>query len=208
MNPESWVALTVALILGAMSPGPSLALVLRNTISGGRRHGMLTGLGHGIGFGLYAFATAAGLAFALAAARPIQVMLHWGGISLLLWLGFTFIRQATADPDDGGAMDKLHAPSGRVGFVQGFLLALFNPKILAWMLAIYAPLIQPGAPIGTSLAMSLLATFTDASWYIAVAAVLSGTGAITALRARAHIVHGAMGSLMILLGGLLASRLL
>lgn len=207
MNPENWVALTVALILGAMSPGPSLALVLRNTISGGRRHGMLTGLGHGIGFGLYAFATAAGLAFALAAARPIQVMLHWGGIFLLLWLGFTYIRQAAAGPDYSGRPD-LHAPSARVGFVQGFLLALFNPKILAWMLAIYVPLIQPGAPLGTSLAMSLLATFTDASWYIAVAAILSGTGAVTALRARAHIVHGAMGSLMLLFGGLLASRLL
>lgn len=207
MNPESWVALTFALILGAMSPGPSLALVLRNTISGGRRHGMLTGLGHGIGFGLYAFATAAGLAFALAAARSIQVILHWGGVALLLWLGFTFIRQAAAGPDYGGTLE-LHAVSGRIGFAQGFLLALFNPKILAWMLAIYVPLIQPGAPIGTSLAMSLLATFTDASWYIAVAAVLSGTGAITALRARAHIVHGAMGSLMMLFGGLLASRLL
>ena len=92
--------------------------------------------------------------------------------------------------------------------MQGFLVALFNPKILAWMLAIYAPFIKPGAPLRTSLSMSLLATCTDASWYIAVAAVLSGTGAIRALRGRAHIVDGAMGALMLLLAGLVARGVL
>ncbi len=207
MTPESWAALTLALVLGAMSPGPSLALVLRNTMSGGRRHGMLTGLGHGIGFGVYAFATAAGLAFALAAHSSIEALLRWGGTALLLWLSLTFIRQAAAGPEPGGTLEQ-HALSGRVGLVQGFLVALFNPKILAWMLAIYAPFIKADAPMRTSLAMSLLATCTDASWYITVAAVLSGTGAIRALRARAHIVHGAMGALMLLFAALLAGGVL
>ena len=32
--------------MGAMSPGPSLAVVIRNTISGGRTQGIMTGLGH------------------------------------------------------------------------------------------------------------------------------------------------------------------
>ena len=41
-------------VLGAMSPGPSLAVVLRNTVAGGRLRGVMTGLGHGIGFFLYA----------------------------------------------------------------------------------------------------------------------------------------------------------
>jgi threonine/homoserine/homoserine lactone efflux protein len=42
-----------------MSPGPSLAVVLRNTMVGGRRQGVMTGIGHGIGFGVYAFLAAA-----------------------------------------------------------------------------------------------------------------------------------------------------
>ena len=55
MGPEAWAALAVVFMLGAMSPGPSLAVILSNTISGGRRQGIATGLGHGIGFGIYAF---------------------------------------------------------------------------------------------------------------------------------------------------------
>ncbi len=207
MTPETWATLTLALVLGAMSPGPSLALVLRNTMSGGRRHGMLTGLGHGIGFGVYAFITAAGLALALAAHRLIAVVLRWGGAALLLWLAFTYLRKAASGREHRSELEQ-HGPSAGECFAQGFLVALFNPKILAWMLAIYAPFIKPGAPMRTSLSMSLLATCTDASWYIAVAAVLSGTGAIRALRGRAHIVDGAMGALMLLLAGLLARGVL
>ena len=207
MTPENWAALTLVLMLGAMSPGPSLALVLRNTMSGGRRHGMLTGLGHGIGFGLYAFTTAAGLALALATHPSIEALLRWGGTALLLWLGFTFVKQAASDQVHQGELEQ-HAPLGHIGFIQGFLVALFNPKILAWMLAIYAPFIKAGAPTRTSLAMSLLATCIDASWYITVAAVLSGTGAIRTLQARAHIVHSAMGALMLLFAALLAGGVL
>ena len=53
MSPEEWAGLTLVFILGAMSPGPSLAVVLRNSLSGGRRQGIMTGIGHGIGFGIY-----------------------------------------------------------------------------------------------------------------------------------------------------------
>ncbi|MDP6233261.1 MAG: LysE family transporter, partial [Candidatus Poseidoniaceae archaeon] len=41
-------------VIGAISPGPSLAVVLRNTLAGGRRRGVACALGHGLGFGAYA----------------------------------------------------------------------------------------------------------------------------------------------------------
>ena len=47
MTPEAWVALATVFCLGAMSPGPSLAVVLRNTLAGGRTQGVMTGVGHG-----------------------------------------------------------------------------------------------------------------------------------------------------------------
>ncbi|SVB07832.1 uncharacterized protein METZ01_LOCUS160686, partial [marine metagenome] len=37
VTPEAWAALSAAFLLGAMSPGPSLAVVLRNTMVGGRK---------------------------------------------------------------------------------------------------------------------------------------------------------------------------
>ena len=204
MTPEKFIALSLVLMLGAISPGPSLALVLRNTMNGGRRNGVMTGLGHGLGFGVYAFLTAAGLAVALEAHPYTEGVLRWGGAVILVWLGWTFFRHSYAGPrEDASPHDD--GQSGRLGFVQGFLVALFNPKILAWMLAIYAPFVEPGAPLETLGIMGLMGMCIDGTWYVTVAVVLSGTGAIGTLRARAHLIDRAMGVLMFVFAALLVA---
>jgi len=53
MDSTSLIGMSLVCVMGAMSPGPSLAVVLRNTISGGRTQGVMTGIGHGIGFGRF-----------------------------------------------------------------------------------------------------------------------------------------------------------
>ena len=49
MDIKSLIGMSFICAMGAISPGPSLAVVLRNTISGGRTQGVMTGIGHGIG---------------------------------------------------------------------------------------------------------------------------------------------------------------
>lgn len=209
MSPEEWLGLALVLILGAMSPGPSVAVVIRNTMSGGKRMGVATGVGHGIGFGIYAFSTAAGLSVALAAHPATEDVLRWGGMLLLIYLGFVFLRHARAGPSDATDDGEEDVSSQqRAGFVQGFLIALFNPKILAWMLAIYAPFIEPGASLQTLIGMGALGLAIDGTWYVSVATVLSDTGAVDYLRARAHLIDGAMGVLMFVFAGLLAAGVL
>ncbi len=56
-----WLSLATVCTLGAMSPGPSLALVIRNTVQGGMQRGVATAIGHGLGIALYALLVAMGL---------------------------------------------------------------------------------------------------------------------------------------------------
>ncbi|MDA1380918.1 hypothetical protein PCI56_16355 [Plesiomonas shigelloides subsp. oncorhynchi] len=58
MTLTEWFSLACILMLGAVSPGPSLALVIRNTSRSGPVTGLLTAIGHGAGVALYALATA------------------------------------------------------------------------------------------------------------------------------------------------------
>ena len=203
MTPEAWAALAVVFMLGAMSPGPSLAVILSNTMSGGRRQGIATGLGHGIGFGIYAFLAALGLATALSVHEVAQLVLMWGGVGILLWLGFKFIKSSLDGPkisyvDEGGSSEV-------TGFLQGFMIALFNPKILAWMLALYAPFIEADVSIETLLGMGALGMGIDGTWYVTVATILSSGNGIEKLRSNAHIIDGCMGVLMFIFAALLAS---
>ncbi len=202
MTPEAWVALATVFILGAMSPGPSLAVVLRNTMAGGRRQGVMTGIGHGIGFGIYAFLAAAGIATALAAVPSTETVLKWGGIALLLWLGFNFLKASRGEPYESLGDDG-HGPPGRVGFAQGFAIALLNPKILAWMLALYAPFIEADIDTETLLGMGLLGMSIDGTWYITVATVLTRGDGVSKLRAQARKIDATMGVLMFVFAALI-----
>ena len=205
MEPSAWAALAIVFALGAMSPGPSRAVVLRNTMTGGRSQGIYTGIGHGIGFGIYAFLAALGIATALSANEHVEQVLRWGGVVILLWLGTTFLRHAMAERGDEQDQAEQHAPSDRIGFIQGFSIALLNPKIMAWMLALYSPFIEADFPMETLIGMGLLGMSIDGAWYVTVATVLTTGDRAERLKSNAHLIDGAMGVLMFLFAYILVS---
>lgn len=202
MGPEEWAGLTLVFTLGAMSPGPSLAVVLRNTLAGGRQQGIMTGIGHGIGFGIYAFLAALGIATALSIHDSTEIILKTGGVVILVWLGYIFIKSAGEGPRNDSQENDL-IPQNRQGFIQGFLIALLNPKILAWMLALYTPFIEADVDIQTLLGMGFLGMVIDGTWYVTVATVLTTGDRVLKLKSISHIIDGLMGILMFIFAILL-----
>jgi len=202
MTPEAWVALATVFCLGAMSPGPSLAVILRNTLAGGRKQGVMTGIGHGIGFGVYAFLAAGAFATAISIHETAETGLKWAGVSILVWLGYVFLNHARKGPSESSDENN-HGPQNRQGFVQGFSIALLNPKILAWMLALYTPFIEENVSLETLLGMGALGMTIDGTWYVTVALVLTSGGRVEKLRSISHLIDGAMGVLMFVFAGLI-----
>jgi threonine/homoserine/homoserine lactone efflux protein len=204
MSPEDWIGLALVFTLGAMSPGPSLAVVLRNTLAGGRQQGIMTGIGHGIGFGVYAFLAAAGIATALSIHDSTELILKYGGVMILVWLGFVFIQSSREGPKDSAEEDH-NTNQNRKGFMQGFLIALLNPKILAWMLALYTPFIESDVDIETLIGMGFLGMIIDGTWYVTVATLLTTGDRVMKLKSMSHIIDGSMGILMFVFALLLIS---
>jgi len=209
MNPEAWVALAeawvalaIVFMLGAMSPGPSLAVVLRNTMIGGRRQGVMAGIGHGLGFGIYAFLAAFVLASALSVHDGVQLIVNVVGFLILVWLGFKFIKSSLEGPKKFNERHK-EGSSEVTGFFQGFMIALFNPKILAWILALFAKFIEPDMGIETLLGIGALGMTIDGTWYVLVATVFSSGNSVERLRSSAHLIDGCMGILMFVFAALL-----
>ena len=131
------------------------------------------------------------------------MILKWGGIALLIWLGYNFLKSSMGQPYESS--DDDHGPSDRAGFAQGFAIALLNPKILAWMLALYAPFIEANISTETLLGMGLLGMIIDGTWYVTVATVLTSGDGVLKLRAQARRIDAAMGVLMFVFAGLLYS---
>ena len=179
--------------LGAMSPGPSLAVVLRNTISGGRTQGVLTGIGHGIGFTIYAFLAVTGLSAILIANESAFTLLQWSGAIILLWLSYNMLTyQSTGELEE-------HQSSGRQGFIEGFMISFLNPKILVFLVAVFSQFIDPNMAFSDRIIMATMAGLIDTIWYVLVATFLAGTSIIDKLRANSTLVDRIIGSVLLLL---------
>jgi len=202
---EAWLALAGVFVLGAVSPGPSLATVLRNSVVNGRRHGVLTGLGHGFGFGIYSFLAASGMITAISIHTGTVDFLRLTGAAVLVILGYIFAKQSLSSSSKTIVADETQF-SVHSSFAQGFLIALLNPKIFAWMLAIYAPFINADLGIQILLAMALMGVCIDASWYVGVAIFMTGGNRAAKLGKASNKFSAAMALLMFVFAAIIIAE--
>ncbi|MEE2750151.1 MAG: LysE family translocator [Myxococcota bacterium] len=175
---SSWFSIGLVCLAGASSPGPSLAVLVKNTVAGGRRQGVLTGIGHGLGVGIYAFAAVVGVAALVqtvpGVSRTIEVV---GGV-YLVWMGLGVLRHAGEGDEEVASVD------GRTGFQEGFAIAFLNPKIAVFFLALLGSFLPPDASTLELVGVACLAMGIDAAWYVFAALMLVTTGAADWLAAR------------------------
>ena len=151
-----WFQFALVCLIGAMSPGPSLAVVIRNNVNYNRMAGILTSLGHGLGIGVYATAAVLGLGFILQANQMLFLIIQISGLFFLFFLGLMFILQKSSEDV---VVEQQHQFNS---FLQGFVIAIINPKILIWFMAIFSQFINTNANIifNTTLVLKDLFDFT------------------------------------------------
>lgn len=198
MTLAAWFSLATICILGAMSPGPSLAVVVKNTLTGGRSEGMKTALAHGFGVGLYAFATAAGLAVLLAGSPWLFTIVQWLGALFLAYLGFKSLFSGHSET--GEAVQSETDPSCQVnGLRSGFLTAFLNPKLAIFFAALFSQFVSAHAGLGEKILMALTAAVIDAVWYLFVVMSLSHSRVLGFLRQKTGLLNTAFGVILLFL---------
>ena len=204
MELSAWISIAAVCATGAASPGPSLAVVVKNTVSGGRAQGVLTGLGHGIGVGIYAFGAVVGVSAVVASnpalGRGIEVV---GGL-YLLWMGLQTLRRAGQGDMSGQGSGR----PGMQGFSEGFMIAFLNPKIAVFFLALLGSFLPVEAGAAERAGVAGLAMCIDGFWYMFAALMLAGTGAAAWMRRNGVWVDRVLAALLVgvalwlLVGGL------
>tara|TARA_B100000579_G_C22508849_1_gene700508 strand:- start:47 stop:658 length:612 start_codon:yes stop_codon:yes gene_type:complete len=165
-----WSQFAIVCLVGAMSPGPSLAIVIRNNINFNRISGILTSIGHGLGIGVYATLAVLGLGLILQANQTIFLLIQIVGLILLFFYGTIFILQKNSKEINEINQRQLSS------FFQGFSIAIINPKILIWFTAVYSQFIYLEATFFFNTILVATASIIDALWYIFVSIIVTGYG--------------------------------
>ena len=163
-----WLAVVSICMLGAMSPGPSLAVVLKQTISGGRVNGLIAAVTHGLGIGLYALLCISGIAVMITTSAWLFKTLQWAGAAYLVWLGIKGLR---AHAGTGASLDA--PPTTGSAARDGFLIVFLNPKVAVFFIALFSQVIGSGTTWLEKLAYAATAMFIDMGWYMIVAWLFS-----------------------------------
>ena len=200
MELKELIMLSFVCAMGAISPGPSLAVVIRNTISGGRFQGVVTGIGHGIGIGIYAFMAVMGLSSLLLNNEKLFMIFQIAGAIVLLWIACKMILNKPSDVIDD------EKQFNRKGFIQGFMIAFLNPKILVFLVAVFSQFIKSDINILDRFIIAIIASFIDMGWYVFVSLLLAGTSLINKFRSNAVLIDRSIGSILILISLLLINQ--
>ena len=180
-----------------MSPGPSLAVVVRNTLVGGRRQGVATAISHGVGVAMWALLTATGIGLLVTKQPELYRFLQWLGAGFLAYLGVRYLV-AKSNVSASLAIETAEQGNGLTGAREGFMIAVMNPALPLFFLALFSQFVRETAPWQETVIITATAGGIDITWYIVVALVLSHTAVLDRLRRRAHIFDRVFG--VILLG--------
>jgi len=188
---EIYIAYIVACFVIALVPGPTVTVIVANSLAHGSRAGLLNVAGTQLGLALMMAILVVGLSSVIAAMGWLFDWLRWAGAAYLVWLGWKLLRAPEAMVD----IQKSSVPKG--GFLlQGFLVLMANPKALLWFGAFIPQFIDPtGNYVGQIVVLGVTA--------MAVALVSDGAYAVVTGRASAMLSRKRMRLVSRLSGGFL-----
>ena len=138
MNPENWLAFCAAAAALAIVPGPTVTVIVANSLRHGARAGLLNVAGTQLGVTIWLAIAVLGLGAAIEVMGVWFDLLRYAGAAYLVWLG---IKLLCSKGDLAMATDRAR-PKGSF-FLQGFIVIMSNPKMLVLFGALIPPFISP-----------------------------------------------------------------
>ena len=173
MDTVFWFSVTLACLLGAMSPGPSLAVIGSITLNQGRLAGIVSALAHGLAIAGFALLTALGLVVVMSSYVLAFNLLQAAGCVYLVWMALKLLFSA---PGPSAEISALAVDSNWSSARGGFLVALVNPKIIIFFTALFSQFVTVDTELWAKLVMAAIAGTVDTLWYMLVAVVISRPG--------------------------------
>jgi homoserine/homoserine lactone efflux protein len=182
---SAFILITIVLFL---TPGPIVTLILATGARQGTRAALMTVAGAASGNAVLLVFIAFGLGWILQMSADVFDVLRWVGAAYLVWLGIQAWRHA-------GAKTTVLAPAAHVHARRGFVVALTNPKTIAFYTAFLPQFLDPALPVGRQL-------FVMCACSVALGAILDAGWALAAGYGRSFFMTPANNRLLGRLSGL------
>jgi homoserine/homoserine lactone efflux protein len=189
---DAYLAYVLACFLIAVVPGPTVTVIIANSLAHGSRAGLLNVAGTQAGLALMMAILIIGLASVIEAMAWLFDWLRIAGALYLAWLGWKLLRS----PDAIGQAGEAPRPRGGF-FLQGFLVLMANPKALLWFGAFIPQFVDPKGNYVAQIAILGFTAMVVAALSDGAYAVLTGRAGAWLSRSRVRLVSRLSGGFLI-----------
>jgi len=172
-----FAGLMLAFGIGAVSPGPDFAMVLRQAIAHGRRAAILTSAGIASALVVHGTYTILGIGLIVANSLLAFTILKFVGAAYLLFLGISALRAPAPKPPSDLDAPARQEMNDLKAWTIGFLTNLLNPKAVLFFLSLFTTLTSAATPLATkgfyvaTMSVLLFAWFALVSFFFTTPAV-------------------------------------
>ncbi|MBT0963309.1 LysE family translocator [Denitromonas iodatirespirans] len=203
---DTWLMFVVVAALAILSPGPAILLAITNGSRGGLRAVALSSLGNILGVAAVAGVSVFGLGALLQTSALLFLVVKLIGAAYLVYLGIKQLRRAAVSLSQAAAVDgPVQRPAAGL-FREGALVALTNPKAIAFFTALFPVFLDTGRPLALQFGL-MTATFMALSFMslLAYGALARSAGRWLAEPRRQRAFNRVTGGVFIGLGASLLS---
>ncbi len=200
---EVFFSLMLVNLLGILSPGPDMMMIIRYGSSTAKRITLMCLLGIMTGLSVHVMLALFGISMLISQEPVIFASIKYIGAAYLIYIGIKSWRSGKQALTD----EKKSSPKKRHAFLEGLLCNLLNPKVLMFVMAIFTQIVSPDTPTESKLiyaATLLLQSLVI--WALLVQLICSG-GLKSWLEKHQGKVNKVAGSVLIALGSLVGLQL-
>ena len=192
--PDSLLTFFVAITLLTMTPGVDTMIILRNTVRGGVKDGLVSSLGICSGLFVHAFLSAVGISAILLYSTTAFTVLKVVGAAYLIWLGIINIKEFATN-----SKQKKFTPTKQPfhffkSLREGFMSNVLNPKTIVFYMAFLPQFISPEHS-------ALMQSMLLASFHFIIATIWQGIIIYTICSANLFITKPSVRKTLDLLSG-------
>lgn len=186
-------------LLAAASPGPDFILVSQQTLSHGKKSGLLCSIGIALGLSIHIIYSALGLATIIANSSTALWVIKILGGSYLLYLGICGLRAKPQNQlSEGKVSIEQSSTLKTVGI--GFLCNALNPKAPIYFVALFTVVLSPDIPITHLVIYGIWMMIIQLTWFSTVVFLLSRPKINLKFQKMGHWLDRIMGGAMCIIG--------
>jgi RhtB (resistance to homoserine/threonine) family protein len=198
MQLSEWLTVVIIGWFVVITPGPNMAIVIRNSLIHSRSAGVYTA--GGLAFGNLIHITYCLIGIGLLISKSILLfnIVKWLGAGYLIYLGIKSLR---AQPQPSFTQENIRPSfTGLSALRTGFLTDLLNPKATLFFLALFTQIIRPGTPLLAQIVYGITIVVLEFGCFAILAAIIGHHTVRLRVEAVSHWVERVTGIVLIALG--------